>query len=277
MAAAAVQFVGFIRRPNPLLSYTGRQHSCISKCMFNTRIAPHANVNGRALYASLLIHAAVIAVICATPTGAPQRFGAVQIVHAAEITPIWLPRIKAPPAQQVNSSSLRQSNASPLDPPEQRMIAAAPATIPPDIAALGNMDRDGDVPATTPQRIISMSVQAPPLDEPRPPAAEPEGTPAPIRIGGRVQIARLVKQTVPVYPPMARTARVEGTVAVTAVVTESGALEDIEVLSGHPMLIDSALNCVRQWKYEPARLNGVRTRSTVHIDVIFRLIFSKGS
>jgi periplasmic protein TonB len=51
-------------------------------------------------------------------------------------------------------------------------------------------------------------------------------------------------------------ARVSGTVILEAVVTISGTVSEIRVISGHPLLVDAAVNCVKQWQYEPTELNG---------------------
>jgi protein TonB len=83
----------------------------------------------------------------------------------------------------------------------------------------------------------------------------------------------LVKQVVPVYPQMARTARVEGAVTVDAIIQPSGKLTELKVVEGHPLLIDAALQALRQWRYKPAKLNGTAVESPVHINVVFRLVF----
>jgi protein TonB len=54
---------------------------------------------------------------------------------------------------------------------------------------------------------------------------------------------------------MARLARVGGTVILEAVVTEDGTVDQIRVISGHPLLIQAAIDCLKQWRYEPTYLN----------------------
>jgi protein TonB len=61
----------------------------------------------------------------------------------------------------------------------------------------------------------------------------------------------------PVYPKVASMARVSGSVVLEATVTEQGTVEEIQVISGHPLLIEAAINCVKQWQYEPTTLNGI--------------------
>jgi TonB family protein len=108
----------------------------------------------------------------------------------------------------------------------------------------------------------------PPL--PEPPPGEPDIKP-PLVIGGRVEPAELIKQTIPVYPHLARTARVEGVVALEGTVNVKGNIENLHVVSGHPLLIDAAVNAVKKWKYRPAKLNGQLTPCPVTIQVRFTL------
>jgi protein TonB len=61
----------------------------------------------------------------------------------------------------------------------------------------------------------------------------------------------------PVYPPLASRARVSGMVELEATLTAQGTVEQIKVISGHPLLVEAAINCVKQWQYEPTYLNGV--------------------
>jgi protein TonB len=131
--------------------------------------------------------------------------------------------------------------------------------------------------ASSPRPETTFNVNAPPIPE-QLRGAEPSEPAAPvIRIGGNLERARIVKQIVPEYPPLARLARVWGIVVLNAAITESGTLDDITVVSGHPLLIDAALDSVRQWRYEPARLNGIPTRTVTSIEVRFRIKFADGS
>lgn len=104
-----------------------------------------------------------------------------------------------------------------------------------------------------------------------PPPAFKDAVPRNVSNGVRVEPARLMKQTIPVYPPLARTARVEGAVILEADITESGALENVTVIEGHPMLIEAAIEAIRRWRYAPAKLNGKPTRSSVRVTVNFKL------
>src|SRR3970040_1170970 len=88
-----------------------------------------------------------------------------------------------------------------------------------------------------------------------------------IRVGGQVQSARLVNQPRPVYPPLARQARIQGTVRLEAVINKEGGIEELKVVSGHPLLIKAAQDAVLQWRYQPTMLNGVAVEVITTIDV----------
>jgi len=75
--------------------------------------------------------------------------------------------------------------------------------------------------------------------------------PARIRVGGNVQQTKLVSQPLPVYPPDAKQARIQGVVKLNATIAKDGTIQHLEVISGHPLLIPAALDAVRQWVYEP--------------------------
>jgi protein TonB len=96
-------------------------------------------------------------------------------------------------------------------------------------------------------------------------AAPPPPKPAQQRIrqGGQVQAAKLVNKVQPMYPPLARQTRISG--------TKNGTVEQLEVISGHPLLVQAALDAVRQWKYQPTTLNGENVEVDTTIDVIFSL------
>jgi periplasmic protein TonB len=103
--------------------------------------------------------------------------------------------------------------------------------------------------------------------------APPPPKPAQTRIrqGGAVTAASLVNRVQPNYPPLARQTRISGTVRLHAIISKTGNVESLEVMSGHPLLVQAALDAVRQWKYRPTTLNGEPVEVDTTIDVIFSL------
>lgn len=125
----------------------------------------------------------------------------------------------------------------------------------------------GGVPGGTPGGVIGgiiggiASIVPPPRVE----------APRRIRVGGQVQAAKIVDQLRPIYPPLAKQARIQGTVRLEAIISRQGLIENLRVVSGHPLLIQSALDAVRQWRYQPTLLNAEPVEVVTTIDVVFTL------
>jgi protein TonB len=104
-------------------------------------------------------------------------------------------------------------------------------------------------------------------------AAPPPPRPTVTRItrGGNVQAAMLINRVTPMYPPLARQTRISGTVRLHALIAKDGTVQQLEVISGHPLLVQAALDAVKQWRYRPTLLNGEPVEVDTTIDVIFTL------
>ncbi|HTZ82093.1 MAG TPA: energy transducer TonB [Candidatus Acidoferrales bacterium] len=96
-------------------------------------------------------------------------------------------------------------------------------------------------------------------------------TPQRIRISQGVTKGLLIHKEEPQYPSIARAARVQGEVVLSAVISTSGQIENLQLISGHPMLVPAALAAVRQWRYKPYLLNGQPVEVETTITVIFSL------
>jgi protein TonB len=159
-------------------------------------------------------------------------------------------------------------------------IMRAPTVIPKTIsqikdqpepaAALGVVGGvPGGVPGGTPGGVLGSiisSVAAPP--PPPPPTA---AAPKRIRVGGQVESAKLIFQPKPEYPPLARMARIQGTVRLEAVISRDGTIQDLKVVSGHPLLVKAAIEAVQRWRYQPTMLNGEPVEVVTEVDVNFVL------
>jgi len=111
---------------------------------------------------------------------------------------------------------------------------------------------------------------APPPPPPPPRAEAPKPMPERIRVGGQVEAAKLVHEVLPQYPVLASEARVQGIVRLSAVISKDGRVEDLKVISGHPLLIASAMDAVKQWVYQPTYLNSQPVEVQTEIDVTFQ-------
>jgi len=107
----------------------------------------------------------------------------------------------------------------------------------------------------------------PPMHEPQP-RAQPL---APMRVSAGVQMAKLVKKVIPGYPPLARSARISGVVHLIGIIARDGAIRNLQLVSGHPLLARAALEAVQQWVYQPTLLNGEPVEVIAPIDVYFTL------
>ena len=83
--------------------------------------------------------------------------------------------------------------------------------------------------------------------------------------------ANLLHKVQPIYPPIARQARVQGAVELRAIISKNGTIENLLVVSGHPMLSAAAIEAVRQWRYRPYLLNGEPIEVETEITVNFLL------
>lgn len=92
-----------------------------------------------------------------------------------------------------------------------------------------------------------------------------------IRVGGSVQQANLIRKTTPIYPPLAKAARVQGAVILEATLSKQGTVMNLRVLSGHPLLVQAAMDAVKQWRYRPTLLNGAPVEVITTITVNFAL------
>jgi protein TonB len=93
----------------------------------------------------------------------------------------------------------------------------------------------------------------------------------PTRVSGGAQAAKLITRVVPAYPPLALRMRVSGTVHLLGIIGKDGRIRDLQVLDGHPMLRQAALEAVRQWIYSPTVLSGQPVEVEAPIDVNFTL------
>jgi protein TonB len=136
----------------------------------------------------------------------------------------------------------------------------------------------GCVPGGDPQGVpFGVPYSPPPIRPPAVPPTPPKvetskaATPARIRVGGNVQRAMQLSAPPPIYPQLAKAQRVQGVVKLQAVISKDGTIEQLSVLSGHPLLIGAAMDAVKKWRYKPTLLNGEPVEIITQIDVNFTL------
>jgi periplasmic protein TonB len=93
-----------------------------------------------------------------------------------------------------------------------------------------------------------------------------------VRISQGVTSGLLLRKVQPPYPALAKAARIEGSVVLKAIIDKEGNITDLQLVSGHPMLVPAAIEAVRQWKYKPYLLNGQPVEVETTVTVIFTLV-----
>lgn len=89
-----------------------------------------------------------------------------------------------------------------------------------------------------------------------------------VRVGAAVQERRLIRKVEPAYPQKARQARIRGVVRFTVIIAKDGHVSDIQLVSGHPLLVTAAREAVAQWVYRPTLLNGQPVEVVTSVNVI---------
>jgi protein TonB len=218
---------------------------------------PHMPGGGSvATMMSSVIHAGVIVTVVTVPllfaaNTLPQVPTMMAFVTAAS-PPAPAPPPPPPPPRANNApakTAASNQNAAPVAAPSH--IEPEPAgPIDDDRGAVGGVE--GGVSGGVAGGIVgSIGAAAPP--PPPPPATTPG---EPFRIGGDIKPPTLVRRVEPVYSELALKAHVEGTVILEAIIDENGTVQSAKVLRSVPLLDNSAVAAVTQWRYSPVILNG---------------------
>ncbi|HEY2646708.1 MAG TPA: TonB family protein [Candidatus Acidoferrales bacterium] len=170
--------------------------------------------------------------------------------------PTVVKTIVKPIARLINSGKLMQPRAIPKE-----VAVFKEAELPPDV--ITNSGTTGGVFGGIPGQGLIGGASLPP-----PPKA---ATPSRIKQGGQVTAASILTQTKPVYPALARQARIQGNVILHAIIDKDGKVAQLEVVSGHPLLVQAALDAVKQWRYKPTQLNGDPVEVDTQITVTFTM------
>ena len=92
-----------------------------------------------------------------------------------------------------------------------------------------------------------------------------------VRISQGVTEGRILQRVEPQYPQIAKAARIQGQVVLTAIISKGGEIENLVLVSGHPMLVPAAIKAVQQWRYRPYLLDGEPVEVETTITVVFEL------
>lgn len=161
------------------------------------------------------------------------------------------------PSESTTQSAQQSLHPAVLDgslkTPIRRRAAVAGSSEPPPMLSL----RDA---SATPDILGAGALVAP---------APPTVAPGPVKEGGQLQMPKVISSPPPIYPEIARSQGIGGVVAVDALIDATGAVADVKVTSGPVLLRQAAMDALRKWKYQPARLNGQPTSVHVNVNVDF--------
>lgn len=225
--------------------------------------------------ASILVEVSAVSVLLLIPLIYTERLGLGWI----QSSPLQVIGTPPPPAPTVEY----ERRARPTPTSRTYNPNEAPIKIPPTI----NMGEMEDEPVSI--ACVNCVVGATPLVGdfrdavvlviPPPPPLKPaeakkppvETVAGPVRVSTAVQEAKINRRVIPTYPALAKQARVQGTVKLLGVISADGRIEQLRVLSGHPLLVAAAVDAVKQWTYQPTLLNGQPVEVQAPIEVHFIL------
>ena len=178
------------------------------------------------------------------------------------------PPAAAPPKVQIKRVTVEDIMKAPTVIPKTiRQVKDEPE--PPPQAAAGVVGGvPGGVPGGSAGGVLGGIIGS---NAPPPPPPPKAATPKRIRVGGQVESAKLIFKPQPEYPPLAKMARIQGTVRLEAIISKDGTIQDLKVIQGHPLLVKAALEAVQRWRYQPTLLNGDPVEVVTEIDVNYTL------
>jgi periplasmic protein TonB len=189
------------------------------------------------------------------------------------VAPAVPPAVPAPPVPKTQTKFVartfnpRQLAAPTVPDKVHSVVQAQPA---PDIGIEGgSLAANGSGVPGVPD--IGGSAPDAPIPPPAAPQLKEKPHNGPVRFGTGVAEANLIHKVMPVYPQIAKSTRVQGTVEFTALISKEGNIENIQLVRGHPLLVKPAREAVLQWKYRPTLLNGVPVEVITDIIVNFSL------
>jgi protein TonB len=150
---------------------------------------------------------------------------------------------------------------APREIPKKTALVRNEESVPPGPFGIAG-DTPGGVPDGALYGIAPMTHETPSLPQ--------LAMPAKVRVSSGVAEGLLMHQVKPQYPVLARQARIEGTVVLQATIGKDGTVQNLRLISGHPMLVQAALDAVRQWRYRPYYLNN----QPVEVDTLITVNFT---
>ena len=231
------------------------------------------------IVASTFVQVAAVVIVVILPTlYVTDRLPEVPTMMAFVAAPPAPPPPPPPPAPAAASKPKPTPKA---DVPSDQARFLAPVEEPREMVPLADDEGfefgepggvEGGIPGGVVGGVVGGLPEAPPPPPP-PPVIAPRG---PVRIGGQITPPTLLKRVEPEYPPLAVKAHIQGVVIMEATVNEDGEVTDVKLLrSANPLLDREAAVAVRQWRYSPVVLNGLRVPFILTVTLSFSLELTK--
>ena len=168
--------------------------------------------------------------------------------------------------KQIQTDIVNGQLRTPTKIPQKVQMIKEEEAPPPVMAASGVVGGvPGGVPGGQMGGVIGGIISSTPMAVPK------VATPQRVRVSQGVSQGLLVKRIQPNYPPLARQARIQGQVILQAEISKDGSIQNLRLISGHPMLAPAAIEAVKQWKYKPYLLNGEPVEVETQVQVNFTL------
>lgn len=220
-------------------------------------------------FISLVLHTALVLMVAVLPLLFYDALPSQEALRAFFVQPLELapPPPPPPPPPAAARAVVRPAPKVDL---QQANAFVAPIDIPDEIVPEASLDLGieggvvGGVEGGVPGGVVGGVVGGLPTGAPPPPARV-------VRIGGQIAQPRIIKKVEPIFPDLAVQSRISALVILEAEVDVRGHVKSVKVLRGHPLFDDSAVQAVKQWRYQPLLLNGEPTGFILTVTVNFNL------
>jgi protein TonB len=226
----------------------------------------HKTAQSKTLPVSIAIHSMIILAVLIVPLLTSEELPE----PSASARAFFVEPPAAPPPPPPPPPPAPKAQVQPKTPPkpveENKFVAPieTPTEITPEAAPDLGIEGgvaggvEGGVPGGVVGGVVGGLPSAPPPVEP-------------VRVGGNIKEPKKIKNANPVYPDIAKQARVQGIVILECVISPQGKVTDVKVLRGIPLLDQAAIDAVKQWVYSPTLLNGVPVPVIMTVTVNFKL------
>ncbi|HVO12489.1 MAG TPA: energy transducer TonB [Vicinamibacteria bacterium] len=229
----------------------------------------HRTNKSKTLPVSLALHILVAALIVVMPIVAADTLPEpATAVKAFFVEPMAAPAPPPPPPPPAPRAEVVHKIQPKPVPQDTKFVA--PVDVPQQIKPEESLDLGveggvaGGVEGGVPGGVVGGVVGGLP-DAPPPPPQQA------VRVGGQIKEPKKLKDVKPLYPDIAKQARVQGVVILECTISPAGRVSDVKVLRGIPLLDQAALEAVKQWVYTPTLLNGVPVAVIMTVTVNFKL------